>query len=105
MLTATGLAFARRLSLALFFGVLAASLPWLVSRIGYETLWPINFLMIPGTAIALLISGNVHDYSINVVFVVNTLFYGVVSFLLLRVCGRKANPQRLVSDHDDLGVN
>jgi hypothetical protein len=76
---------ALRLSVALMVGSAVTSLPWLASKINAEVLWPTAFLWTPGTMVALVLSGNVHDYSMTVLVAVNVIFYASVTYLFLHV--------------------
>ena len=81
---------ARRLSWGLIVGGAVTSLPWLVSKTNIEPLWPVNLLLAPGTGVALLLSGNAHDYNMTLVLAVNVAFYALLTYSLLRKRGDRA---------------
>jgi hypothetical protein len=61
------------------------AVPLAVGRLNYETLWPVNVLWLPGTIVAVLLSGgNIHTYSFTVLIVVNVIFYTMMGYLLFR---------------------
>ena len=75
------------------FGFLAGgaitALPWIVSKLGYEALWPVNFVMLPGGIVALILNGgNVHTYSLKVVIAANVILYSAGTYLVLRARGK-----------------
>ena len=76
-----------RFGFALFIGGAITLLPWLMRN--FEALWPINFLLVPGAIVALLISGNVDDYSQLILYAVNLAFFSFFAYILLRVRHRK----------------
>ena len=78
-------AIALRLSVAFLVGGGITSLPWLASKINAEVLWPVALLWMPGTIVALVLSGNVHDYSMTVLVAANVIFYASVTYLFLRM--------------------
>ena len=66
-------------------GGVITSLPWLVSKLDIEALWPINFVMLPGSVIALVFSaGNVHTYNLTLMLVSNVILYAAGVYFLLR---------------------
>ena len=76
-----------------FFGFLVGAaittLPWLVSKLDYEALWPVNFVMLPGLTVAVILSGgNVHNYSLIVSIAANVILYAAATYLVLRARGR-----------------
>jgi len=75
---------ARLLILGVIVGCAITSLPWLVSKLNYEALWPINFLDLPDGIVAVLLSGNVHTYSLSVLLVGNVGFYACLTYLSFR---------------------
>ena len=77
----------RCFSLALFIGGAVTVVPWLMRN--FEALWPINLLLAPGAIVAVLISGNVHDYSQLVLYAVSLAFYSFFTYILLRARHRK----------------
>ena len=72
----------KRLVISLVSGTTITFTPGLVlrlaDRLGWgEALWPIGFLNLRGTLIALIFSlGNVHTYNLGILFAANILFYG-----------------------------
>jgi hypothetical protein len=71
----------------LLIGCTATSVPWLVSRLSYEWLWPVAFLLTPGALVALLLSGNVHTVSYPVLLSANVVVYALLTFVIF-VCLR-----------------
>ena len=64
-------------------------MPWLVSKLGYEALAPVNFVMLPGGIVALILNGgNVHTYSLTIVVAANVILYAVGTYLVLRARGK-----------------
>ena len=79
-----------QLSLGLIVGGAVTSLPWLVSKMNIEALWPVNLLLTPGTVVAVVLSGNVHDYSMTLVLAVNVAIYALLTYVFLRARREKA---------------
>jgi hypothetical protein len=78
----------RRWVFGFLVGGAVTTLPWLVSRLDYEVLWPVNFVMIPGGVVALILSGgNVQTYSLPVLVTANVILYATATYLVLRARG------------------
>jgi hypothetical protein len=75
----------RRWFIGLLVGSAITSLPWLVSKLDFEALWPINLVMIPGILVAIVSAGNVHTYNELVLLIANTAFYAAGTYLVLRL--------------------
>lgn len=75
---------ARQVALGIVVGGAVTSLPWLVSKLNYEGLWPLNFLWFPGLIAAVALSGNVHTYSFTMALAVSLIFYASLTYLILR---------------------
>jgi len=74
----------KRLGWGLLVGASVTSLPWLVSKLNVEALWPITFLQTPGTVVALIFSGwNVHTYDPSLLYAANIVFYTGLIYVLL----------------------
>lgn len=70
-------------------GGAVTTLRWLASKLDYEALWPVNFVMIPGGIVALILSGgNVHTYSLTVLITANVILYATATYLVLRARGK-----------------
>jgi len=75
----------KRIVLGLSVGAVITSVPWLVNKLDYEALWPVNMLDTPGFIVALVFSGgNVHTYSMPLVISANVLSYALAVFVWLR---------------------
>jgi hypothetical protein len=73
----------RRLILGLLIGSAITAVPLAVGRLGYEVLWPVNVLWLPGAIVAVLLSGgNIHTYSFTVLIVANVSSYTLIGYLL-----------------------
>jgi hypothetical protein len=84
-----------RLILGLLVGAAVTSLPWLVSRLGIESLWPINILHMPGTIVALIFSGwNVHTYDFSLLLAANVVFYTGLTYALLSIREKRKQSNR-----------
>ncbi len=74
-----------RLLVGFVVGGAITSLPWLVSKLDIEALWPVNFVMLPGSVVALVFSaGNVHTYNLTVMLVANVILYAAGTYFALR---------------------
>ena len=74
----------KRLVLGLLVGAVVTVLPWLVSKLNDEELWPINILLIPGVIVAVIADGgNVHTYSPTLLNAANTVLYAMFTYKLL----------------------
>jgi hypothetical protein len=80
---------ARQGGLGIIVGGAVTSVPWLVSKLDNEALWPVNLLDAPGLLASFALSGNVHNFSITFALVVNVLFYASLTYLFLRTRGKK----------------
>jgi hypothetical protein len=80
-----GAVMARQVALGIIVGCAITSVPWLVSKLNYEGLWPFNFLWFPGLFAAVALSGNVHAYSLIMALAVNVTFYASLTYLLVRI--------------------
>jgi hypothetical protein len=69
---------------AAIIGSAITTLPWLVSRANIDGLWGVDVVLLPGMIVGLVISRNVHDYSLPVVLIVSAAFYTWLAYLLLR---------------------
>jgi hypothetical protein len=79
----------KRLAIGLLVGTAITAVPWLVSKLDYEGLWPINFLLLPGTIVGMIGSGgNVHLISLYVLNTSNVIAYALLTYWLL---SRKRN--------------
>ena len=65
---------------AVIVGAAITSLPWVMSKINIEGLWPINFVLTPGFIVAFLVSGNVHDLSLLLALAVTAAFWSWLSY-------------------------
>jgi hypothetical protein len=73
----------RYVVVGLVVGCAITALPWLARN--HETLWPINFLELPGAIVAVLLAGgNIHNYSFTVLLLANIVFYAGITYLCLR---------------------
>ena len=75
--------------LAAFAGVLLGcaitALPFAVSKLNYEQLWPVNIVELPGAIVAILADGgNFHTYNPTVLSVANAGIYAVIFYFCLR---------------------
>lgn len=86
---------ARQLALGIIVGCAVSSVPWLVSKLNYERLWPLNFLDLPGLIASVALSGNVHTYSMTLALVINATFYASLTYLFLRTRMKKGFRQPL----------
>jgi hypothetical protein len=59
-----------------------------VSRLNIEQLWPINFLLAPAGIVALILSGNVHIYSLIVTIVANVALLAAAAYLVMKALGK-----------------
>jgi hypothetical protein len=64
---------------AAIIGSAITTLPWLVSRANIDGLWGVDVVLIPGMIVGLVISRNVHDYSLPVVLIVSACVLHLVS--------------------------
>ena len=85
----------RHLAFGIIVGCGITSLPWLGSKLNSETLWPLNFLDLPGLIASIALTGNAHDYSMSMALAVNVIFYGSLTYLFLRIRKKRdyAEPQ------------
>jgi hypothetical protein len=75
----------QRWCIGFLVGSTISSLPWLVSQLDIEWLWPVNLVMIPGTVIAIASAGgNVHTYNEVVLLAANVMVYTVGTYLVLK---------------------
>jgi len=65
---------------------MVTALPWLVSKLDIEWLWPIDFLELPGGMVAIILSGgNIHNYNLTVLLAANVVLYAGLIYKLLSV--------------------
>jgi|HubBroStandDraft_2_1064218.scaffolds.fasta_scaffold2218826_1 hypothetical protein len=69
---------------AAIIGSAITALPWLVSIADIDGLWGVDVVLMPGMIVGLVISRNVHDYSLPVVLTVSAAFYTWLAYLFLR---------------------
>jgi hypothetical protein len=71
-------------------GAVVTSMPWLVHKLDDAALWP-NFLLIPGVIVAVIFGGgNIHAFSLKVLFAANVIIYAALVYMILSVWkGRK----------------
>ena len=60
-----------RMAGAAIIGSAITALPWLVSIADIDGLWGVDVVLMPGMIVGLVISRNVHDYSLPVVLTVS----------------------------------
>jgi hypothetical protein len=73
----------KRVCLALLGGSAVTTIPWAVSKLNYEQLWPVNLLEFPGAIVALVLYGNVHTISLTTVHLANVLLFAWAIFVCL----------------------
>lgn len=75
----------RRWLISFAVGGAITSLPWLVSKLDVDWLWPINFAWLLGSVVALIFSaGNVHTYSLPVLLIANVVLIATITYFVLR---------------------
>jgi hypothetical protein len=87
---------------AAIIGSAITTLPWLVSRANIDGLWGVDVVLMPGMIVGLVVSHNVHDYSLPVVLIVSAAFYTWLVYLLLR---RRASRKGSFVKREKINVN
>jgi hypothetical protein len=76
--------FVQQVVLGIIVRCAVTSVPRLANKLNDESLWPLNFLNLPGLIASIALSGNVHNYSGTIALAVNVTFYGSLTYLFLR---------------------
>jgi len=70
--------------MGLLAGAAITSLPWLINKLDNDALLPINFLLAPGGIVAVIFGGgNIHAFSLKVLFAANVIIYAALVYMIL----------------------